>query len=555
MNMPQPSGQLDGRAAVAALHEIVDDVARLLPEQAPLHAFVHHNTLHLFEDLSFDKAVLAGSLAFGAEPYQSEAAFAEHVASGRVSAGDLDAVVAAACDPASASLCFPGALALDRFRRLRLDHLFALPQGPQVAWLVHETDLLRRPLPELGRERREAIEGMGMAASGGARRRGESPVAALLDSVWHALIDAAATIPVAKPAVSVRRRDLLLNATGIDMDETVHPLLIRVSAAFLDQGIAYWSMPRRAHGFLAAFRHIYGQPFAVSERRLRGLAQTLAEHEREQFTAEATVVWALGQLGHASEDWSEVIRESLLSLRGWAGMMHHLEHRPDRAPTRNPNASLMDYLAVQLALEAIVARNVLRECGDGALFRGRELAAPLPRETALVIDPTVYEAFVLAQRMPVSLGELVHSDHARRWLYCVREFDHLERRRLLHLAYERRHRHQVLDGLAARRREGAVIVPRPSLQAVFCIDEREESLRRHLEETFPASETFGYAGFFGVAMDYKGFDDVRPRPLCPVVLRPAHFVLERPKSRPTNRGIALDGACRPYSHTGFPSAR
>src|SRR5262249_1848465 len=66
----------------------------------------------------------------------------------------------------------------------------------------------------------------------------------------------------------------------------------------------------------------------------------------------------------------------------------------------------------------------------------------------------------------------------------------------------------------------------PEFQAVFCLDEREESIRRHLEEVEPACETFSTAGFFNVAMYHQGVSDAHPRPLCPVAIRPEHYVAE-----------------------------
>ena len=43
-------------------------------------------------------------------------------------------------------------------------------------------------------------------------------------------------------------------------------------------------------------------------------------------------------------------------------------------------------------------------------------------------------------------------------------------------------------------------------------------------------ETFGSAGYFGVAVDYKGIDDAHSAAFCPVVVKPKHAVLEQPKA-------------------------
>ena len=100
----------------------------------------------------------------------------------------------------------------------------------------------------------------------------------------------------------------------------------------------------------------------------------------------------------------------------------------------------------------------------------------------------------------------------------------MRQRRILHQAFERTIRHRLYDALICH-------APRelpepPAFQAVFCLDEREESFRRHLEEVEPACETFSTAGFFNVAMYHQGVSDAHPRPLCPVAIRPDHYVAE-----------------------------
>lgn len=106
----------------------------------------------------------------------------------------------------------------------------------------------------------------------------------------------------------------------------------------------------------------------------------------------------------------------------------------------------------------------------------------------------------------------------------LRELNDIRRRRLLHQAFELAVRRRLYDALvqhAPREPHG-----RPLFQAIFCIDEREESFRRHLEEVEPACETLGTPGFFNVAMYHQGATDAHPRPLCPVVIRPEHYVAE-----------------------------
>ena len=95
---------------------------------------------------------------------------------------------------------------------------------------------------------------------------------------------------------------------------------------------------------------------------------------------------------------------------------------------------------------------------------------------------------------------------------------------MLHRGFERTVRHRLYDALAQHTPQDAPASP--AFQAMFCIDEREESIRRHLEEVEPACETLATAGFFGIAMYHQSVTDAHPRPLCPVAIRPEHFVAE-----------------------------
>ena len=61
---------------------------------------------------------------------------------------------------------------------------------------------------------------------------------------------------------------------------------------------------------------------------------------------------------------------------------------------------------------------------------------------------------------------------------------------------------------------------------IFCIDVRSEVMRRHLESLSEAIETFGFAGFFGMALEYVPLGESTGSAQCPVLLTPGFRVQE-----------------------------
>lgn len=66
----------------------------------------------------------------------------------------------------------------------------------------------------------------------------------------------------------------------------------------------------------------------------------------------------------------------------------------------------------------------------------------------------------------------------------------------------------------------------PSVQAAFCIDVRSEVFRRALEQSGPAVQTIGFAGFFGLPIAYSPIGTAMTRPQLPGLLSPAMTITD-----------------------------
>jgi hypothetical protein len=135
---PSPGGEDHHSQLRAALHA----ASYLLPAQGPITVFIHHNTLHTFEDRAFDDAVQCGAAIFGCEPYLSEDRFRAELAKGRIRREDLQAVLAKE-HPAEQTL-LGGLITRRDLRLLMLENAVAPPPPDQFAYHLAESEAQER---------------------------------------------------------------------------------------------------------------------------------------------------------------------------------------------------------------------------------------------------------------------------------------------------------------------------------------------------------------------------------------------------------------------------
>ena len=473
--------------AVARAHGV-------LPDQGPIGVFIHHNTLHAFQHLPFHQGVQEGAELIGARPYQDIDEFRAAHARGRIETVDVDAAITRTLRERASE---PVPLGLSRHLLWRTLLLDAIDEDDEAGLAFEQ-------------------------ARGATTLHGGHLVPAALLRLRRT------PRPASADASGVHRhRDALVRLGAGDSDVAVHGELIRLCAVFLDHGQALATMPHRGEGFLRAVAHLYadgvGEPAACVGARAdmqRILAQDLS--------ARAVIDECLRALGVADDEIEPLLLASALALPGWTGMFSRLERHPDEHEGDGV-VTLLDVLAVRLvherrAIETLCRRHGLPVAWPALRTRAASLHRLSPQREAWMLAGIAQSAGATAEQL-----EALSDADLQRLRDEVDALPRLRRRQLFHDAYERRYRRQILDGMAALRPH---VTPRTSgraeAQYVFCIDEREESLRRALEEFGPSIETFGVAGFFGVAIDYAGLYEDTPAAHCPVVVTPAHEIHEAP---------------------------
>lgn len=202
-------------------------------------------------------------------------------------------------------------------------------------------------------------------------------------------------------------------------------------------------------------------------------------------TASAMIERALVDLDVAPVERERYMASLLLDLNGWASWCAYRRHSARLAG--GDDDTLVDLLAILMAWEWALLRSTDR----GVAQRWQLAMAAWPE-----VDATARRA------QPVA------------WVL----------QRAMELAYQSDLRRALPAGFAFEATQG------PDVQAVFCIDVRSEALRRALEAESGAVQTLGFAGFFGLPIEYAPRGAAAARPQLPGLLSP--------RLRATDEGLA-----------------
>lgn len=261
-------------------------------------------------------------------------------------------------------------------------------------------------------------------------------------------------------------RNYWKSAYKMDLDSRVHPILFRIIGSYIDQGIASWNFPVHESGFLASFRLLEKNSYASFFQSKRVKAMLLDETLR--------LTDLLKILVGDERLYEHYLFDQQFAHPGWSGMVSVIQHRP--GTLLNPvDLSLKDMIILECLLEIDAIDDVYGEKWE-----------PMAR----FIDKQPKPLFE-----PVMIG--MQSKLLQLW----------------HEAYEWTYYDQVLR--AVKEHKTAERVAHPSLQALFCMDDRECSLRRYFEQEDERCETFATPGHFNLEFYFQPEEGQFVTKVCP----------------------------------------
>ena len=259
-------------------------------------------------------------------------------------------------------------------------------------------------------------------------------------------------------------------------------------ASYFDEGQAQNGPDRTGGLFSSWLRHAQTDQSPSLLMGLRGYRKLVSELPE---TVEGMASLALTELAIPQEERERYLTGLLLDLNGWAAWCAY--RRWTARLSGGQDDAIVDLLGMRLAWEWLL----YRAGGPRLAPAWRFAVAAWPASDAMA-GASQSGDWVLQKALELSWQQQV-----------VRAFPH---------------------GLATPAPAS------PAVQAVFCIDVRSEVFRRALETETDAVQTLGFAGFFGLPIEYQPVASANARPQLPGLLAA--------RLRVTDEGVPADLADR-----------
>lgn len=379
-------------------HESLHDLKHYLPSQSPLKDFIHHNTLHAFQNMPFHDAMRQSSEMFGYKVY------------------------------------------------LRLDEYRNMYSSGRISDIVLNNTILKYHQPSVLVKWKEQL------------------IEKNYDTNVH-------------PRIGSLRANWSKHYK-INLDKFTHPTLFRLLNNYLDQGIAMHTFPIYPDGFIASIKELQKHSYIGLFKTER--ARLLFEHSN------IDIKYLLELLVGDERLFEAYLFDQQFAHPGWSGMVSVLEDQPNSLYDKR-KISLKELIQFELLLEI-----------DGLDSKFNENWKPLKSVIDQIPDSFFKEAIPNELFQVYSIWQ-----EAFEWTYYT----------------------EVLNGIIHKKQ----VEKRPidvSFHALFCIDDRECSFRRHIESIDQHADTYGTPGFFNVEFYFQPENSKFYTKVCPAPIQPKYIIKE-----------------------------
>jgi uncharacterized protein YbcC (UPF0753/DUF2309 family) len=380
--------------------KVIEHIVHHLPSQLTLKDFVHHNSLHNFQDREFFDGIFTASKIFGINVTFNINEYRKLHKQGRIREDIIDQVIKER----------KGAFKVEEFKQKMLNTSYSQTYNPCI-----------------GRLRRN----------------------------WKTYYK-------------------------IDLNNLVQPLLFRIIGGYLDQGIAIWHFPFEDKGLINALKTL--EENASTSFFKTKKARTLLLFD--DLSIEKLLKLLVGNPSY----FENYLFDQQFAHKGWSGIVAAIEGTPETLFYKK-KVHLKDFILLELLLEYDALEKVLGN-------NWKPLATNL--------NPNAENYFA-----KIEFGEF--ENILQLWQEAF-EWDYYD---------------EVLSGVGTLAKINKIKERKEqSFQSLFCVDDRECSLRRHLEYVDPKCETLGAPGFYGAAIYFQPYKAQFYDKNCPVALTPKHLIKE-----------------------------
>ena len=283
---------------------------------------------------------------------------------------------------------------------------------------------------------------------------------------------------IAEVLDSLAAGDKLVSRTTFMVNE-----ISKWCAAYFDEGQSVWRLPARTLAPYKAWRAAMRYDLNPEVRGITAFRSIVSGLSEDPTEAIGQVIDLIGVPARAMEDY---LHQALLDIGGWSAYARYIGWNAELAGRHDD--TLVQLLAIRVVWGYALFVQRTDPAFKAAWRQAMADAAMQPLDEQLGDDPDLLIDLLLQEA--------------------------------LEIAYQRR----LLDRLQSK--AASDTLPRPALQAAFCIDTRSEIYRRAMEVVRPDAETIGFAGFFGFPIEYVPIGLAKGRAHCPVLLKPAFTVCE-----------------------------